>query len=72
MGSRKKKVKQLKSNFNITYRSLSVNQRIALKQFFFCWGRNRSSLKEMLSNNYFLNMSTDYIYNCIESGYTWL
>ncbi len=74
MGSRKKVKKELdkKHGFLQFYRSLNIDDKIAFKSFFYHYGRNRLTLKDLLSYPYFWQIGPLARKNAIIDGYSWL
>lgn len=74
MGSRKKNiplVSLMRKKLQV-YTSLSLNDRIALKQHFFCEGRVRISIIDVLKNNAYRIQPGNELANRIANGYNWL
>lgn len=74
MGSRKKSKTEIdkKHKFLLFYRSLSINDKIAFKSFFYHYGRAKLTLKDLFTYPYFWQMGPLSLKNAIIDGYTWM
>lgn len=72
MGSRKKKIRKERENSSIVqfYKALSLNDKIAFKSFFYCYGE--ANLSDLFRHSYFGNIGFFALKNAVEDGYSWL